>query len=209
MVCRQTGQKAVAEAGPNSDRTAVEIRLAVLMRAAQDGDPAAYQRLLRACLPMIAWSARRQGVPRGQLDDVVQDVLLTVHRVRHTYDPARPFLPWLRAITQRRAVDALRRHGRQHGREVHDPAAYEGHADTSQSAAQMLESADHAGRLRLAIAALPDGQREAVERLALHEQSLDEAAAESGRSKGALKVNLHRALKALRGRLGGGPDQDV
>ncbi len=187
----------------------VEARLAALMRAAQDGDAGSYQVLLRSCLPVIASSARRQGVPEAQLDDVVQDVLLTIHRVRHTYDPARPFLPWLRAIAQRRAVDVLRRQGRQLGREVYDPVAYEGHADTAQSAGQALESADHARRLRLAIAALPQGQREAVERLALQEQSLDEAAAGTGRSKGALKVNLHRALKTLRGRLGGGPDQDV
>ncbi len=199
----------MAEAGPNGDGTDVETRLAALMRLAQDGNSVAYQRLLRACLPMIAGLARRRGVPREQLDDVVQDVLLTLHRVRHTYDPARPFLPWLRAIAQRRAVDALRRRGRQHGREMHDPIAYEGHADTAQSAGQALESADHAHRLRLAVTALPDRQREAVERLALREQSLDEAAADTGRSKGALKVNLHRALKALRGKLGGEPGQDV
>ena len=179
------------------------------MRRAQDGDSAAYQVLLRACLPVIAGSARRQGVPREQVDDVVQDVLLTVHRVRHTYDPGRPFLPWLRAIAQRRAVDALRRRGRQHGREVHDPIAFEAHADPARSAGQALESVEHARRLRLAIAALPDGQREAVERLGLREQSLDEAAADTGRSKGALKVNLHRALKALRGKLGGEPGSDV
>ncbi len=88
-------------------------------------------------------------------------------------------------------------------------AAYEGYADTTQSAGQALESADHARHLRAAIAALPEGQREAVERLALREQSLDEAAADTGRSKGALKVNLHRALKALRGKLTGGADRDV
>jgi RNA polymerase sigma factor (sigma-70 family) len=198
----------VAEAGPNGG-TAIETRLAALMRLAQDGDSAAYQALLRACLPVIAASARRQGVAPEQVDDVVQEVLLTVHRVRQTYDPARPFLPWLRAIAQRRAVDALRRQGRRHGREVHDPIAYEGHADPAQSAGHALEGAEHARRLRLAIAALPEGQREAVERLGLREQSLDEAAAETGRSKGALKVNLHRALKALRGRLGGEPGQDV
>ena len=194
----------MAEAGPNGG-TGGETRLAALMRLAQDGDAAAYQALLRACLPVVAAAARRQGVPREQVDDVVQEVLLTVHRVRHTYDPARPFLPWLRAIAQRRAVDALRRQGRRHGREVHDPIAYEGHADPAPSAGQALEGAEHASRLRLAIGALPQRQREAVERLGLGEQSLDEAAAETGRSKGALKVNLHRALKALRGRLGGEP----
>ncbi len=195
---------AVAESAPDPGRREFEARLAALMRTAQNGDPAAYQVLLRACLPVIAAAARRLGVPERQVDDVVQDVLLTVHRVRQTYDPARPFLPWLRAIAQRRAIDALRRHARQGGRELHDPVAYESHADASPGAGQALEFADRMRDLRAAVAALPAGQRQAVERLALGEQSLEEAATATGRSKGALKVNLHRALKSLRERLGVG-----
>jgi RNA polymerase sigma-70 factor (ECF subfamily) len=57
--------------------------------------------------------------------------------------------------------------------------------------------------LHAAIAGLPPGQREAVEQMGLKERSLAEAASETGRNTGALKVNLHRALKALRGRLHG------
>ena len=82
------------------------------MKAAQDGDAVAYQRLLRDCLPIIAGTVRAQGVPPDRVDDVVQDTLLTIHRARATYDPARPFLPWLRAIARRRAIDAARRTGR-------------------------------------------------------------------------------------------------
>jgi DNA-directed RNA polymerase specialized sigma24 family protein len=50
-----------------------------------------------------------------------------------------------------------------------------------------------------ALGRLPERQREAVQVLVLQEQSLAEAAMFTRRSKGALKVNLHRALKALRG----------
>ena len=53
----------------------------------------------------------------------------TIHRVRHTYDPARPFLPWLRAIARARAVDLLRRNGRQAARELNAPVEYEAHPD--------------------------------------------------------------------------------
>ena len=191
-----------AEPSNAADRQAApsqaEARLAALMAAAQDGDAGAYQRLLRACLPLIGAVARRQGVPDGRVDDVIQDVLLTLHRARHTYDPARPFLPWLRAIARRRSIDALRLHGRNQAREIHDALAFDSHPDPALTVLQGLEQSDRARDLREAVAALPEGQRQAVEELALRERSLDEAAASTGRSKGALKVNLHRALKALR-----------
>ena len=189
--------------------TETEARLAALMASAQDGDRAAYERLLRACLPVIQAVARGQGVPADRVDDVVQDTLLTVHNARRTYDPARPFTPWLRAIAQRRAIDALRRHGRQRTREIHAPLAYEDHPDPAAPAGQALDQADRARRLRAAVAGLPDGQRQAVEQLGLQERTLDEAAASTGRTKGALKVNLHRALKTLRARLGGEESKDV
>ena len=109
-------------------RMSQDQALAADMAAAQAGDAEAYRRLLRDCLPVIAGMARAQGVRAEAVDDVVQDVLLTIHRARATYDPARPFLPWLRAITQRRAIDGMRRAGRR-PREVHDPIAYEAEAD--------------------------------------------------------------------------------
>jgi RNA polymerase sigma-70 factor (ECF subfamily) len=187
-------------------RTAVtdklEQHLAGLMAAAQGGDAPAYQALLRACVPVIAATARRQGLSPDHLDDVVQEVLITIHRARATYDPARPFLPWLRAIAQRRAIDGLRRHGRQAVREVYDPIAYESHAQETAEADDVLDAQRRAQALRASIATLPPGQRQAVERLSLRGQSLEEAAAETGRTKVALKVNLHRAIKALRGKLG-------
>lgn len=175
----------------------LDERLAADMAAAQAGDEVAYRRLLRACLPVIAGMARAQGARGDAVDDIVQETLLTIHKARATYDPGRPFLPWLRAITQRRAIDALRRAGRR-PQEVHDPLAYEAHRDAGPLPGAGLETRERDGSLAQAVAALPPGQREAVEHLALRERSLDETSALTGRTKGALKVNLHRALKALR-----------
>lgn len=183
-----------------------ETTLAALMVAAQSGEQPAYQALLRACVPVAAATARRQGVPPDRVDDVVQDVLLTIHRARATYDPARPFLPWLRAIAKRRAIDLLRAHYRTAGREVFDEDAYQTHADTGPEADSGLGADDRARVLAEAIRGLPPGQRQAVELLALRETSLEEAAGQTGRSKGALKVNLHRAIQALRQRMEGGQD---
>ena len=182
-----------------SDRSGMVLddRLSAAMAAAQGGDAAAYRQLLRECLPVIAGMARAQGVRPEGVDDVVQETLMTIHRARATYDPARPFLPWLRAITQRRAIDGMRRAGRR-PQEVHDPISYEAHADLGPAPDQGMEDRERGQDLARAVAALPPGQREAVEHLAFKERSLAEASVLTGRSTGALKVNLHRALKALR-----------
>lgn len=181
-----------------------ERRRAAWMADAQAGDRRAYERVLAESVPLIRAAARRQGVPIDQVDDVVQETLLAVHRVRHTYDPARSYDAWLSAIASRRAVDALRSQGRRGRRELHDEHALDTHADVDDATAA-AEREQEARRLREAIAALPPGQREAVEQLGLKERSLAEAAVITGRQSGALKVNLHRALKALRTRFHGDP----
>lgn len=186
-----------AEAGEGARDKA----LATLMAAAQGGDKAAYARLLRDCEPVIRRAARRAGVVDDRVEDVVQDTLLTLHNARQTYDPARSFTAWLSVIAQRRAIDVLRRTGRTARREVHAPVAYETEADHRTDGAHLVESAGDARELRAAIAGLSPVQREAVERLALREQSLAEASEDTGRSAGALKVNLHRAIKTLRDKL--------
>ncbi|MGE0665111.1 MAG: RNA polymerase sigma factor [Sphingomonadales bacterium] len=183
-------------------RDQADRRLGGLMASAQAGDRAAYETLLRDSVPLIRAVARGRGVPPDSLDDAVQETLLTVHRARHTYDPARSFHAWLRTIADRRAIDLLRRQGRHRSREVHDENAYESHPAAAGEPAAGLD----AGLLE-AIKELPEGQRQAVEELTLRDRSLAEASAITGRSPGALKVNLHRALKTLRARLKRGQDQ--
>lgn len=179
-------------------RTASDARRSALMAAAQAGDRVAYETLLRDCVPFIAGLARRQGVPPESTDDVVQEVLLTVHRARATYDPRRSFEAWLRVIVERRAVDCLRRTRRHGRREVHAPFAYASHADETIDLAAGLHRREDAARIGAALAHLPRRQREAVRHLMLEERSLGNTAALTGRSTGSLKVNLHRALNALR-----------
>ena len=187
---------------PASTSDTQERQRAAWMAAAQAGDRAVYERVLASSVPLIRIVARRQGVPVDQVDDVVQETLMTVHRVRHTYDPSRSYDAWLSALAARRAIDALRSLGRRGHREVHDEHAYDMHPDIDDATAA-TEREQEARRLREAIASLPPGQREAVEQLGLKEHSLAEAAEQTGRQTGALKVNLHRAMKALRARFHG------
>ena len=185
-----------------SELSELDAAWSTLMIAAQDGDKAAYGRLLRECTPLVRRIVRR-GLRPDQVDDVVQEVLLTVHRARHTYDPARSFSAWIIVIAQRRAIDLLRQSGRNDRREVHSPLEYERFAEVSADPHRGLSQDQRSSVLRTALEGLPPGQRQAIETLALRQLSLEEAAGETGKSKGALKVHMHRALTTLRERFGG------
>ncbi len=167
-----------------------------LMASAQDGDGAAYSRLLHEVTPFIRALGRRRRLAPAECEDLTQDVLLTVHRVRHTYDPARPFVAWLVAITQRRMIDLYRRDSRIRAREEALPELLETFA--APEAKDELDVMEQAAWLRRAIADLPPRQREALQLVKLGELSLADASARTGQSPGAIKVNVHRAIKALR-----------
>lgn len=188
---RTPSQRRRATAGSD----APEDRWEDLLAAAQAGDAEAYRAFLRAITPFVRSVARRRTGFAGDVEDIVQDVLLTVHRVRQTYEPGRPVKPWLAAIASRRSIDAMRRQGRIGARETRDDAGYETYADP---AANKLEDRDAARRLVGMIDDLPPRQKEAIELVKLKEMSLAEASARSGQSVASLKVNVHRAIKRLR-----------
>jgi RNA polymerase sigma-70 factor (ECF subfamily) len=189
--------------GPKTETTpparSPEEDWSVLMARAQQGDAASYRRLLVGVTPYLRALAHRFGLG-ADVEDAVQDVLLTVHSIRHTYDPARPFAPWLTAVARHRLLDRLRRRVRQTGRETELTEAHETFAS---SETNHPELAGEAARLQAAIATLPEGQRRAVELLKLKEMSLKEASQVTGQSETALKVSVHRAIKRLRGLMGG------
>lgn len=169
-----------------------------LMAAAQGGDVRAYDTLLRECLPLLRAICRRRIADAAEAEDAVQDTLLTLHQVRHTYDPTRPFRPWLAAIAERRAVDRLRRHFRNGAREVELTEA-NGHAALS---AHHGEERIAARQLRDAVAELPQAQRDALQLTKIEDLPLAEASKRAGTTVGAMKVATHRALHSLRRRLG-------
>jgi len=168
---------------------------AALMARAQDGDGEAYRRLLNEIVPYLRVLAGRHHRDARDIEDSVQDILLTVHSIRHTYDPKRPFKPWLVAIGKRRIVDRLRVQMRARARETH---LDEEHETFAAAETNVNEENSEARALRAAVECLPAGQRRAVTLLKLEERTLKEAAAISGMSIMALKVASHRGLKSLR-----------
>lgn len=165
------------------------------MAHAQSGDQDAYRRLLEEITPYVRSLAVKCHRNPGDIEDSVQDVLLTVHAVRHTYDPTRPFGAWLAAITNRRITDRLRRQGRSSARET---VLTDEHETFAGPEANHEETISDERVLREAIERLPQGQRDAIRLLKLQEMSLKEAATASGMSVAALKVATHRAMKNLR-----------
>jgi RNA polymerase sigma factor (sigma-70 family) len=178
-----------------------EERLAALMRSAQRGDADAYAALMQELAVRVRQIVRhrRAFLEHADVEDLVQDVLLSVHAVRATYDRTRPFLPWLLAITRNRLADAARRYARHGAHEVGvDDLDVTFFSNSTNTMTTMYGDPE---ALRDAIADLPAGQRSAIEMLKLREMSLKEAAAASGTSVGALKVATHRAMDALRRKL--------
>ena len=176
-----------------------------LMARAQEGDRDAYRQLLREVAGYLRALAARHLREPADIEDAIQDTLLTVHAIRHTYDPNRPFGPWLVAIARRRIVDLLRRQGRLRSRETPLVPEHETFAAPEANFPAVLGDEQ---ALQRAIARLPEGQRQAITLLKLKEMSLKEAAAVSGFSVGALKVASHRAVKTLRKLLGDRTERD-
>jgi len=172
--------------------------LGKLMRAAQDGDSAAYLRLLQALAPLLRQTVRqrRKFLQPCDVEDLVQDILLSLHTVRATYDPARPFLPWIMTIAHHRLADGSRRQMRRAANEILVAEYPETFPDDSTNRGETTYGDPEA--LHRAIGRLPNGQRRAIEMLKLREMSLKEAAAASGMSVTALKVAAHRGMNNLR-----------
>jgi RNA polymerase sigma-70 factor (ECF subfamily) len=179
-----------------TQKRAREERWRHQMEAAQDGDQAAYASLLKEVMPLLRNLVRHRRHTPEDVDDIVQDVLLSLHAVRHTYDPARPFVPWLLAIARRRIADAARRSSSRSRHETAVDVLPE--TFPAYGAKIEQETRDEQAAIQQALAGLTRGQREAIELVKLQGLSIKEASGLSGRTGSSLKLHVHRALKALR-----------
>lgn len=167
-----------------------------LASKAQKGDAAAYRALLSELVPVIRRNIAKSLPNTHAIDDVVQEVLISVHKALQTYDAKRPFGPWLYSIIQFRKTDFLRQHYAQNegGRvSLDDP-------DTP----DYLISEGPEGTVKDiedAFASLPTQQQKVVELMKIKGYSAEEVSQETGMSVSAVKVSVHRALQKLKERL--------
>ena len=177
--------------------SAKETRWRAWMTAAQQGDAAAYDKLLAELLPQMRGFVRNRVFDGGAHEDVVQNLFLSIHRARHTYRSERLFTPWLYAVARNAITDYTRARIRRRAREIPRDSVGEPVATPSLPADERLSPA-----LARALEQLSDTQREAVVMVQLEGLSVAEAAARAGVSPGALKVRAHRGYRALRAKLG-------
>jgi len=167
------------------------------MRAALAGDGVAYRRLLTEIAPYLRNLCRktcaRAGLSPSDAEDAVQETLLAIHLKRHTWDPAQPLTPWLGAIARNKIIDATRRRGRRAETDIADFAEVLAAPDAAKGFERELDRRD---ALRL-LDQLSVKQREAIEAVSIKGDSLRDAAKKLGVTEGALRVSVHRGLKAL------------
>jgi RNA polymerase sigma-70 factor (ECF subfamily) len=170
---------------------------ATAMRAEHQGDAAAYQRLLadiaKTLRALIRERLSRLGMNAYETEDILQDVLIGLHTVRHSWDADRPFLPWLHAIVRYKVSDAVRRRRREE--------RYRCDLTLEEWSKVLAEPCEDPGLelvdLNRHLNELSAGQREVVRSLALEGASVRETAQRLNTSEGAVRVTLHRALKRL------------
>jgi len=167
--------------------------LSSLMRLARQGDDEAYRRFLGQVAAWLRAVVRRGLASAGrgpaESEDIVQEALLAVHLKRETWDPSRPIGPWLRAIARHKLADHLRRRG------FHDHVDIDEWSNAPELAVD-VEAPTVIDSRRL-LASLPERQRTIVQEISLEGHSAADVAARLGMSEGAVRVALHRALKAL------------
>ena len=171
-----------------------EAELRTLMQASLAGDAAAYRTLLsRLSGNLRAYykgKLARIGRSATEAEDLMQEALMAIHTRRHTYDPGEALTPWVYAIARYKLIDHLRR-------------TRASIADVPiEDAGELMAQDDNVGTesaydLTRLVSRLPDKMRRAIQSVKLDGLSVAEAASECGMSESAVKVNVHRGLKAL------------
>jgi RNA polymerase sigma-70 factor (ECF subfamily) len=176
----------------------LDHRLSELMRAAQDGDRLAYDTLLTEVATTVRDFVRKRLPDVESQEEVVQDTLLCIHRDRHTYDPERPFRPWMYAITRHRLSDHLEKQRRRNQIEV---LAVEEVEDLVSAEPSAGDPRAH-GILHHALAQLSKTQREIIQMLKLDGLSVTEISMRTGLTASNVKVTAHRGYRRLRALIG-------
>lgn len=174
--------------------TANEAELRTLMKAGLGGDAGAYRAVLGQLSATLRayYKGRLARIGRGatEAEDLMQEALMAIHTRRHTYDPAEALTPWVYAIARYKLIDHLRRTRAS----MADLPLEDAEEVMAQDDRVGPESANDLTKL---LSRLPEKMRRAIQSVKLDGLSVAEAASRCGMSESAVKVNVHRGLKAL------------
>ena len=170
----------------------IEERLRSLMLQSLAGDAAAYRMFLDELTARLrSYLRRRLGGLPDEVEDLLQELLLAVHNKRHTYDPKQPLTSWVQAIAHYKLVDLLRRRSRSNA--LTDPLDEDDQVFATTANAATEAKYDIEKLLR----GLPDRQRLPILYVKIEGASVTDTAIRTGMSESAVKVGIHRGLKAL------------
>ncbi len=164
-----------------------------LMLKAQGGDALAYKQLLQEIMPVLRRFLARRLFNKQNVEDTVQETLMAIHTVRHTYRPEQPFERWLYGVARHKVLDAMRRYYRRDINEILDETG----ETFSFLAANNKEEGD-VEDLNKALAQLPRTQRKVITMAKIEGHSLSEVAKAMNMSETAVKVTVHRGLKNMK-----------
>jgi RNA polymerase sigma-70 factor, ECF subfamily len=174
----------------------IEERLRSLVLPSLAGDAAAYRMfLVELTTHLRSYLRRRLGGLPDEVEDLLQELLLAVHNKRHTYNPKQPLTAWVQAIARYKLVDLLRRRSRSIVLTDLLDEDDQVFATTANDAAEAQY--DVAKLLR----ELPDRQRLPILYVKIEGASVTDTAVRTGMSESAVKVGIHRGLKALAQRI--------
>ena len=173
-----------------------EAQLRACLIDGLNGDSIRYRRFLDGLSGHLRAYLRRR-LPRAQddVEDILQETLLAVHNARHTYRPEQPLTAWVHAIARYKLMDFFRAHSRREA--LHEPFEDDG----GLFVASDVESADARRDVGMLLDDLPDRHRLPIQLVKLEGLSVAEAALRTGMSESAVKVGVHRGLKALAARI--------
>jgi RNA polymerase sigma-70 factor (ECF subfamily) len=169
------------------------LPLDTLMELAQAGDKTAYHELLSRCSTILRGFIAKRISDYSAAEDIVQEVLISIHKAQHTYDPTRPFMPWMFAIANFRLADYLRKFYK------NEEISLEFTDDFSEGDPENVTFTYHKYEyLYKAIEQLSDRQRNIVLLLKIEGLTIKEVSKACSLSESAVKVTAHRAYKTLR-----------
>lgn len=158
------------------------------------GDSRAYQEALHVATRLITRYLARRGIASAEKDDLIQDILLSVHKARHTYDASRPFLPWLYAIIRYRLAD----YWRQHYQQAVPGPTLDIQEMQDYLSAPVTEPGQISEELEEAISRLPEKKQRLLYLLHYEGYTAKEAGRLLDMRESAVKVAAHRIYKQLR-----------
>jgi RNA polymerase sigma-70 factor (ECF subfamily) len=165
------------------------VSRAQLMERAQGGDREAFHTLFKEVGPLITRFLRRRLSDNSEIEDICQEAMIAVYKSRHTYQPERPFEPWLFAIVRKVSGEHFRRERQRLEFQVLVDEMPELRIEAGSS--QELE-------VREALEQLSPTQMEALSLTKLTGLSVEEAAQRAGTSVSSMKVRVHRAYESLK-----------